>query len=423
MTYIFAAIYDVVYKIGLLCSLPIFGKRLFGRDGKYHDFFQRCGIYDREIISRVKQKKIIWIHTVSIGELLASLPLIGEISSKFSNYSVIVSCVSRTGRLIAEEKLPEDIIKIFLPFDFSLTVELAMMKLNPEIFISIETEIWPNLFRVLKRKNIPIIILNGRISQRSFKRYLSVKFLIKRIISSVDLFVMRSRADAERIILLGAEKKKVSVTKSIKFDQAYYLSLSKKSPEIEKFNGPTVVFGSIHRGEEQGVVEIASKIIEKYRDINIVIVPRALDRTNIFNLLEERGLLFERFSSKKTSKFLVVDRYGVLTEFYRICDIAYVGGALVPAGGQNPLEPLAFKKPVIYGKFHWDFEEEWDLILKAEAGFEVNSFDECLEKIEFLLNNPEICSKMGESGYKMIYENKGATAQMLELVENRLISS
>ncbi len=186
-------------------------------------------------------------------------------------------------------------------------------------------------------------------------------------------------------------------------------------PEFQKM----IVFGSIHRGEERHVADIIDRILKKFNDVEVVIAPRSLDKTNIYSVLRSFDIQYTRVSylnSNKTGKVLIVDRYGVLTEFYRKCMMAFVGGSLVPAGGQNPIEPAAFKKVVIYGKFNWDFEEEWKRIKEAGGGFEVNSFEELFEKIKFLLEKPDICIKMGEAAFKVVMENKGATEEMFNFL-------
>ncbi|MCM8763741.1 MAG: 3-deoxy-D-manno-octulosonic acid transferase [Candidatus Omnitrophica bacterium] len=412
MRYLFSAIYDIFYGVVLFLSLPVFGKRLFGRDRHYHDFLERFGIYNKALLkSRITRN--IWIHAVSIGELLASLPLILEISQKFKDRQIVVSCVSRTGRLIAEQKLADNIIKIFMPFDFSFSVHRAVSAIKPEIFISMETELWPNLFIELKRHNTSIVILNGRISEKSFKRYSAFKILIRRTVNMVDCFVMRSFKDAQRVIGLGADREKVFISKSIKFDQAYRLSQTAKG----KSESRMIVFGSIHPGEEEPVSEIIKKILDRYRDVSIIIVPRSLDKTSIYQILRRKDIQYERLSSSYAeTRVLIVDRYGVLNEFYKKSNIVFVGGSLVPAGGHNPIEPLAFKNAVIYGKFHWDFEEEWKKILEAGGGFEVGSFEELCEKIEFLLDNPQIRDDMGDAGFRVILENRGATEDTLRII-------
>ena len=412
MKYIFWTLYDFLYAAVLICSMPFFGTRFFGRDKKYHDFLERFAVYDN-----IPSKKNIWIHTVSIGELLAAFPFIEQISIRFKDIPITLSCVSRSARAIAEEKLPTNIIKIFLPFDFSFVVERSIKRLKPCIFVSIETEIWPNLFRILKKHHTPIIILNGRISEKSFRIYSKFKILLRRILCHVDCFIMKSGKDAENIIKLGADKKRVFIAGSMKFDYAYLLSLNYVCRHPHK----TIVFGSIHPGEEEPIAGIIEHIINKYKDVNVVIVPRSLDKTNIYQILRKRNISFERFSqNKKQSRVLIVDKYGVLTDCYKNCAFAFVGGSLVPAGGQNPIEPLAFRKPVIYGNFHEDFDLEWKKICDAGAGFEVKNFKELSEKIEFLLNNPEIATNMGEAGYRVIMETKGGINQTIQIFEKYL---
>lgn len=418
MPYIFFMIYDLIYATGLILSMPFFRKRLFGKDRHFHDFLERLGIYDTAEL-KIQHDRNIWIHAVSIGELLAIIPLINQISQKFKDRQITISCVSRTGRIIAEQKLAKDINKIFLPFDFSFTTRKAVCSIRPEIFISVETEIWPNLFFALKRRNVPILVLNGRMSRKSFIGYSAFKFIIRNIMDMVDCFIMRSESDAKLFLKLGVTREKVIVSKSIKFDHAYQLSmmLNPEKSGCQKI----IVFGSIHRAEEPGIAEICKKILNRYKNILIVIVPRALDRTNIYHTLKTNGIQYEVLSSSNgKARVLVVDRYGVLTDFYRKCDVAFVGGSLVPAGGQNPIEPLAFKKPVIYGNLHWDFEQEWKMVLKAGAGIEVGSFDELYEILIFLLDNPDICKNMGDAGFNVIVDNKGAVDQMFKVVEKFL---
>ncbi len=251
-----------------------------------------------------------------------------------------------------------------MPFDFFFATRKAISTVKPELFISVETEIWPNLFSALKRRNVPIMVLNGRISRKSFIRYSAFIFIIRNIMNMVDCYVMRSDSDASLILKLGVPEEKVIISKSVKFDQAYQLSMNSNSEKAGQQK--IIVFGSVHRAEEQKIVEICKKLLGKYEDILVVIAPRALDRTNIYYMLKAEGIQYESLSSANgKARVLIVDRYGVLTEFYNKCDVAFVGGSLVPAGGQNPIEPLAFKKPVIYGKFHWDFEQEWEKVLEA----------------------------------------------------------
>jgi len=418
MKYIVWTAYDILYAIALFISMPFFGSRFFGRNKIYHDFLERISVYNRNI-SPEFQNKSIWIHAVSIGELLASFPLIIELSDKFKGNQIILSCVSRSARTIAEEKLPRNILKIFLPFDFSFVVDTSIRKLKPCLFVSIEAEIWPNLFRTLKKHNTPIVILNGRISEQSFRSYALFKIFLRKIIDCVDCFIMRTQKDAENIIKLGADKRKVSIAGSMKFDYAYRLSQNYSCEQSER----TIVFGSIHRGEEEPIAEIIKGIIQKYNDINVVIAPRSLDRTNIYQILRQKKIHFEKFSNYGTShsRVLVVDKYGILTDFYRKCEFAFIGGSLVPAGGQNPIEPLAFKKPVIYGKFHEDFEDEWRKILEAGAGFEVKSFEELSEKIDFLIKNPQISSGMGKSGYEVILKNSGRISDIIQDLEKYIV--
>lgn len=391
--------------------------RFFARDRKYHDFLERFGFYSASTLDALKGSNI-WIHAVSIGEILAAVPLVEELGRQFPDRKIVISSVTITGRALAQDHLPANTVKILFPFDSRFAVRRALRAIHPEIFITMETEIWPTVLQALKRQNIPAVLFNGRISPGSFRVYRRFRKIVAPLLDSFSLMAMRSKPDAERIIAIGAGQERVRIIKSIKFDQARALNL--KEARIVFPPGRMIVFGSIHADEELPVVQLCKKLFQHRQEVRIAIVPRALDRTRIYTLLSESALPFIRKSrwNREDFRIMVVDEYGVLTEFYRSCEFAFVGGSLARAGGQNPIEPLAFGKPVLYGPYHWDFEEEWEIIKKAGAGLEVADFQELEEKIEFLLTRPDIAAEMGKHGYDVIEENCGTTPELVSMVRS-----
>jgi 3-deoxy-D-manno-octulosonic-acid transferase len=406
----------ILYEISGILILPLaivfYLKRISGKNSHWEE---RIGIYPK-YIKNLSKKKTIWFHAVSIGEISTIIPIIKELQKRFSDINIILSCSSKSGREIANKQIP-DIHVIFLPIDFYYIVQKSIRLIKPSLFILIEAEVWPNLLKILHNKNCHIIMLNGRISRNSFKIYKKFYIFFRKILSYIDIFVMRSQEDAQRIIKLGAEEKKVKITKSLKFDKAYFLSLSPIQHNFIKEK--IIVFGSIHPGEEEPIVSICQDILNSFSDISIVIAPRYLDKTKIFSILNQRKTDYVRKSKWKNEyfKILILDVYGELTNFYRICQFAFVGGSLIPAGGQNPIEPFAFKKCVIFGKYNWDFKEEWNLLKQKNAGIQINDFNELLDKIFYLLRNPGISKKMGENGYNVIMENKGAIEESIKIIE------
>ncbi|MCL5408652.1 MAG: hypothetical protein M1135_01335 [Candidatus Omnitrophica bacterium] len=411
----------LLYEIAGIFILPLaiifYFKRISGENSHWKE---RIGIYPK-IIKKEPHKKTIWIHAVSIGEISAIIPFITEIRDRFPCIKIILSCSSKSGREIANKQIP-DIPVIFLPVDFYFIVRKTIDLIKPSLFILVEAEIWPNLLRMLKNKNCIIIMLNGRISPGSFKIYKKFHFFFRNILSYIDTFVMRGGEDAERIIKLGAEKEKVQISKSLKFDKAYILGFSEKPEDFT--NKRIIVFGSIHPAEEEPVVNICRDILNSFSDISIVIAPRYLDKTNIFSILAQKNMDYVRKSrwNRDDFKILILDIYGELTNFYSICEFAFVGGSLVPAGGQNPIEPFAFKKCVILGKYNWDFREEWELLKQKNAGIEVNDFNELHTRVLEFIKNPAVSKKMGENGYNVILENKGAIEESIKIIENFLPS-
>jgi len=421
---IYFCVYDVFFFIFILFFFPYIWKRI--KPDKIFPFGwkERFGIYDIDVIRKLRKKKNIWFQTVSVGELLSITPLIRIMREKFPDENIILTVTTKTGRKIALKEFP-DIPCLFFPFDFSVIVKRAIKFLNPKLIILVETEIWPNLFRISFNKKIPFLIINGRVSPKSFSRYKKFKFFIKKVVSLPDEIIMRTKEESKRIIYLGAKKEKVTVLGSIKFDQAFLLSEKINPNKIRQMysipeNKKIVVFGSIHPGEEKPIVEIAKKMLKTNSDITIVIVPRFLDKTNIFKILNEEKIPYAKKSNLEGNQNLpvwVIDTYGELNNFYSICDIAFVGGSLIPWGGQNPIEPAAFKKPVIFGKYNWHFFEEWEKIKNNKGGIEVNDFQQLYQKISFLLDNPSFAREIGEKAFTTILENKDTTIKILSIIK------
>ena len=424
---IYFILYDLVFSLFLVLFFPVLWRRI-KPDREYPgDWRERFGIYSAEKKKFLKKKKNIWFQTVSVGELLSITPLLKFLKEKHSDERIVLTVTTKTGRKIARENFP-DITCFFFPLDFSFIIKRAVKFLNPKLIVLVETELWPNLLRLSAKKNIPGIIINGRVSPRSFSRYKKFRFFAKKVLPFLSEIAMRTKEEAQRIIFLGAEKEKIKIAGSIKFDQAFSLSEEMHPGRVrEKYGIPEnkkiIVFGSLHPGEESDIVNVYIKLHNKYPDILTVIAPRFLDRTTIFKVLAERRIQYAKRSKLPENKELplwIIDTYGELNKFYSICECAFVGGSLVGWGGQNPIEPAAFKKPVIFGKYKWHFFEEWAKIKNGGGGIEVEDYNELYEKICFLIENPEIAIRIGEKAFQVVSENKGATARNLKIIEKYL---
>ncbi|RKY29933.1 MAG: hypothetical protein DRP67_05585 [Candidatus Omnitrophota bacterium] len=411
--------YDVVFFIVLILFFPFIWKRIKPEKEYPGNWKERFGIYGKKL--KKGKRKRIWFHTVSVGEFLSITPLI----EKLKKFDIVVSLTTKTGRKVAESKF-SDIKYIFFPFDFYPVMLKAITSVKPDIIVIVETEIWVNLIRLARRKNIPVVMINGRLSPRSFRRYKKVRFLTKKILPHLTKIAMRTEEEKEKLIYLGAEREKIGICGSMKFDLAYQLGKTVKPEEFRKSlkideKQKIVIFGSIHPEEETNVAEITKEIIEKYPEWTVIIVPRFLDRSKISSILNSFNLPFvKRTERKENFKILVVDTYGELNNFYSISEFAFVGGSLNGWGGQNPIEPIAFKKAVIYGKDNWHFFAEWKEIKKGGGGIEVENYQQLKENVFLLIENEDLRRKIGTAAYKVLLKNTGATEKNYHLIKQFL---
>lgn len=406
--------------------LPYLILKSIKRKGSLSGISERFGYYPDISIGN---KKVIWIHAVSVGEVIASIPLLLELKSRYPDNSLIMSTVTETGRATAINKIPFLNAIIYFPFDFAFSVNKAIDTIRPNIFIMLETEIWPNFLRALKRKNIPAILINGRISDRSYKRYLSARFFIKEVLKNISAFGMQSADDTERIINMGADKEKVVRTGNLKFEHEI---IDVSSDSVKRLKGSLniienkdiIIAGSTHRGEDEEIIKAYLTISKATQELPLLIIaPRHLDRlTEIEDILKRYNFSFIRKTMIKkeeaSSKYSVIllDTIGELSALYSIATVVFVGGSLVPVGGHNILEPALYKKPILFGLYMHNFKEIAEGFKSKKAAIEITNSDEMAKEIINILNNPDIGMELGERGFSVIVENKGALEKSIGLI-------
>jgi 3-deoxy-D-manno-octulosonic-acid transferase len=428
MFYIYLAVYNLLLALSVVVSLPFIWRKV-KPDRKFPgDWKERISVYDRKTLERLKKQKNIWLHTVSIGEFLSVTPLIEKLQRQ-KNENILVTLATKTGRRVAETKVP-GIQHLFFPIDFYPVMKRAIKKINPKLIVIIETELWPSLLKIASDKKIPVLLLNGRISPFSFSKYRKIRFFSKRLLPLFSAITMRTQEEAERLIYLGADKNAIKIVGSMKFDLAYEMSKTVNPAQVrEKLgideNRRVVVFGSLHPAEEKPVADIAEKILKRFSDVTVVIVPRYLDKTDIYRTLQKIKIEYVKRSDMPQNKqypVIVVNTYGELNSFYSICEFAFVGASLYRWGGQNPIEPTAFRKPVIFGIHNWHFKEEWEKIKEGGGGIEVHNYERLNYEVSRLLQNPDICRKIGERAYEVLLANTGATERNLSLLRGQLLT-
>ncbi|MBI5748078.1 MAG: 3-deoxy-D-manno-octulosonic acid transferase [Nitrospinae bacterium] len=392
------------------------------------------GYYSDEIKNGLINQSPIWIHAVSVGEVIASTSLIKSLRKEYPDIKIILSTVTDTGQQIAKERIKEADYIIYFPFDFSWSVKRALNTINPIICIIMETELWPNFLKEANKKAIPVAVINGRISERSFKRYRMISLFMKSVLESVRLFSMQTEDDAKRIVALGADKRNVNVSGNIKYDNEFKDIEEEKGKEIKntlEVNNSDRIFiaGSTHPGEEEMVVKLYSNILKNYPDFRLVIAPRHIDRVGeVEEIVKKMGLDTVRKTellkgsrvkdqgSSNTKPIIILDTIGELSFMYSIADIVFVGGSLIPHGGQNILEPAFYKKPVIFGKYMMNFQEIAKEMILSGGGIQINNEEDLIREVGGLLNNKKKMIEIGEKGYQVIMKNRGALQKNLELI-------
>lgn len=411
--------YTLIYLLALIVVLP---KEYFKRPKTLRKRWikEKFGFFDCQLLS---PKPRIWIHAVSVGEVLAVTNFVKKLSE---NFNIILSTITDTGQKIAQERfknLPVNVI--YLPFDIPTAIKRALRVFSPVALILTETEIWPNLIKYASEK-IPVFLVNGRVSEKSFKGYKKVRFFIKDILKSVKLFFVQDEEYKRRLIYLGVSEEKIYVTGNMKFD----LKIEKKEfPWEDSIPRPVFLAGSTHEPEEELILDAFLKL-----DIpsTLIVAPRHPERFNeVEELIKERirnekDIFFSKIddltrnSKQKDLKVIIlVDKIGILASLYRVCDLAIVGGSFIPHGGQNPLEPAYWRKPIVCGPYMYNFPfiEEF---VKQGACFMVDE-KALFNTIKELIENTERRNNAAETAYKIILKNAGATDKTINLIMQSLL--
>lgn len=328
------------------------------------------------------EKPYIWLHCSSVGEINLSDALIKKLLAERKE-DILISIFTDTGYETAQNKYSkEERIKIiYFPLDCKKEIRKILKRIDLKLLILIETEIWPNLISCAKKKG-KVILVNGRISDKSFGRYMKLKRILKNVLGKIDHFYMQTPLDGERIETIGADSSKVSVAGNLKFDielQNYSEEEKNELKEIIKADGRKIfVAGSTRTGEDEVILDAFKHL----KDYMLVLVPRHLDRIEkIEDLLIKRKIKFSKYSDclegkSEKSEVIIVDKMGVLRKFYSVCDTAFVGGTLVNIGGHSLLEPLFYRKTPIFGKYLQNVKDIADEILKRGIGFKVDSSED-----------------------------------------------
>ena len=368
----------------------------------------------------------IWLHAVSVGEVMAAAPLARAMRGRRPESPLLVSTTTETGRAVAEQRIRAGRF-MFFPLDFGWAVRRAITRLRPRLVLLTETELWPNFLAACASRGIPVVVINGRLSPRSFSRYRLVRWWFGRVLRHVRLFCMQSARDAERIVALGAPADRVRVTGNLKYDFPD-LDRTVDVAALRRTLGLTegrrlVVAGSTHRGEEEAVLEAFRRLAESRSDLGLLVAPRHPERLDeVERLIGRAGLPCVRRSRAAENPppgggTILLDTMGELSRLYAAAAVVFIGGSLIPHGGQNILEPAAHGRPVIHGPHMANFAEMRDRFQEAGAAVQVEDAVSLLRAIEKILDDPVEAERMGQAGRAIVTAERGATERTADLVD------
>ncbi len=391
-------------------------------------FLQKLGFISSSILRKLSGERPVWIHAVSVGEVMATIPLVQEMKRTYPDQKIVLSTVTVTGNFTATLNAKEADAVIYFPFDYPFIVKRAIKKINPKLFITLETELWPNFLRRLKRNGISSVVISGRISNRSYRKYRGARFFFSKVLANIDAFYMQTDLDAQRVIDMGAPRDRVITVGNLKFDQCVpTLTAEEKAQLYRTFHldaGQRIfIAGSTHRGEEETVLEIFKTLKKRYADLILILAPRHPERFNEADNLISRHKLksikrtqLEQQKGPQHHDVILLDTIGELSKLYSIGTIIFVGGSLVPIGGHNVLEPVAYKKAVIFGPHMDNFLEIARVLKDTGGGLQVATKEEFLSQAQKLLHDDTLRDALGEKAFESIAHNQGTIEKAMEVI-------
>ena len=382
----------------------------------------------------VDGEESIWIHAVSVGEALTARALAADLKERYPRLRLYLSTTTIAGQHVARRSLQHVDAVFYFPFDWAFIVKRTLNIVRPRVFVMMETEIWPNLLRLCRARGVRTVLINGRISSRSYPRYRLIRPFFRRVLADVDRFCMQSDESARRIIELGADASKVTVTGSLKFDSLELpavVSHGKPRARVLRFfrlspNRLVLVAGSTVKGEEPAVLKAFSRLKGTSPSAVAILAPRQPERFGeVERLARDAGFVVARRSdlpidTEPRADVVVLDTIGELAQLYQVATVVFVGGSLVDHGGHNILEPAVFGKPIVFGPHMQNFKEIVDAFLGNDAAVQVGSERELEQAMVSLATDPVRRAKLGAAARALVEANRGAKGKTLAVIADLL---
>ncbi len=417
----------ILYHFLFICSIPVIGPILVWRmcfSPRY-----RAGLLARmgRLDPTPAGGRPIWIHGVSVGEIKAAATLIESLRRDLPDVELVISTTTSTGFESARMIYQQDRV-IYYPVDFGFFPGRALDRINPSFILLVELEIWPNFLQAVARRDIPVAVINGRISERSYRGYRRVLHFLPQLFW-VDAYFVQDGIYRDRLVALGIDPKRIAVTGNMKYDSAHLRESDLPPARLREWlaaDGQLVlVAGSTHGEEDRRLAALIRSLQDRVgRTIRLVLAPRHPERVpTVSSELAAMGLksrawseCMDRLEVLAVDEILIVDSIGHLETFYATCDVAFVGGSMVPHGGQNMIEPAALGKAVVFGPHTTNFRKDVELLLAAEAVIQVQDWEELQRILERLLSEDETRKRLGTRAITLIEQNQGATKRTRTLL-------
>jgi 3-deoxy-D-manno-octulosonic-acid transferase len=372
-------------------------------------------------------KECLWFHAASVGEVQGVQPILAALQAQFPELRVVLSTFTPTGREMARRIIPDASV-FLLPVDFPWLMRRVVQQLRPRALIVQETELWPHLLRAAAQQHVPVVLVNGRLSPRAFRRYLWVRCFMQKVLANVTLLLAQTAESAQRFQSLGAPAQRVRVVGNTNIDRA--LLAAQQAPSVPALAAivqrkPLLVGGSTHEGEETLLLSVYRRLRQQHADLLLVLAPRHLERVPVVRQQVQsagwRALQrsqCDRLPPEELADMPVVilDTLGELAALYSLCSVAFVGGSFVPIGGHNILEPAVYAKPVLFGPHMHHFPELAAMLCAAGGAMQVHSEEELYTHLATLLAQPEAATRMGQCALQTLAANRGALDRTLQAV-------
>lgn len=402
----------LIFLVPILLAIFLSGKK--NRQEFLYKIYERLSLWNVPKLD--KRKKTIWIHCASLGEARAVEPMI----PRLHEYNIIVSVITKSAREYIS-KIKGISYCALMPVDIYPFIAKQLKKIKPDILVLIETEFWPSMITCANKIGTKIITVNGRISKTAFPYYKVTKFFWKPFLNLINFFSVRNEQDYERFLAIIENKNKIRITGNIKYDRDWAKETMEKEDMF--FDKDDIVFtaGSTREGEEQIIIDAYKELKKEFLNLKLIIAPRHISRVKkIIKLVKKNDLkyaLFSELNSNDKKDVVIVDVFGKLQAIYSASDAVFVGGSLVNKGGQNPIEPAAYSKPVIFGKYMFNFESE-ALCLRGNGGFQVEDEQDLVGILRKIFVKPIVMAEVKNRSVRVIAEQKGAVVRNIEIIKN-----